>query len=30
MAESITLKINGQSHTVEAEGDVPFTVDLRE
>ncbi len=30
MAESITLKINGQSHTVQAEGDVPLLWVIRE
>ncbi len=30
MAQSITLKINGQSHTVEAEGDVPLLWVIRE
>ncbi|MCH8017494.1 MAG: 2Fe-2S iron-sulfur cluster binding domain-containing protein, partial [Acidobacteria bacterium] len=30
MAQSITLKINGQSHTVEAEPDVPLLWVIRE
>ncbi len=30
MAQAITLKINGQSHTVEAEGDVPLLWVIRE
>ncbi len=30
MAESITLKINGQSHTVQAEGDIPLLWVIRE
>ncbi len=30
MAESITLKINGKSHTVQAEGDVPLLWVIRE
>ncbi len=30
MAQSITLKINGQSHTVQAEGDVPLLWVIRE
>jgi aerobic-type carbon monoxide dehydrogenase small subunit (CoxS/CutS family) len=30
MAESITLKINGESHTVQAEGDVPLLWVIRE
>ncbi len=30
MAQSITLKINGQAHTVQAEGDVPLLWVIRE
>ncbi len=30
MAQAITLKINGQSHTVEADGDVPLLWVIRE
>ncbi len=30
MAQAITLKINGQSHTVQAEGDVPLLWVIRE
>ncbi|MCH7804534.1 MAG: 2Fe-2S iron-sulfur cluster binding domain-containing protein, partial [Acidobacteria bacterium] len=30
MAQAITLKINGQSYTVEAEGDVPLLWVIRE
>ncbi len=30
MAEAITLKINGESHTVQAEGDVPLLWVIRE
>ena len=30
MVQAITLKINGQSHTVEAEGDVPLLWVIRE
>ena len=30
MAQAITLKINGESHTVQAEGDVPLLWVIRE